>query len=374
MLLPKIEVFAVIGSSFVGRGAYADFDWESGFRLVSLVLDIFDWFDMVEKKVGVVIGAASVCAYLCCCACMLLIAILLGVLLSRRDVYPLSTIVVDGKTRYYILRLPKDYRNTTAGYPLLVGLHGGFGNARQYERDNGFEALQAKSQFIGVYPFGWDVNGRLSILAWNSGNIESASWSAGISDSNFINQLVNQVKQDYSVDSNRVSCTGHSNGGMMCYRLAGEHSETFKSIAVVSGTIGGQFNKDKPEVVIPRPLNNVALAAFHGELDVNVRYNGGLSDGPGSTRQGGRYDISVAISVDFFRSHNNCSDAYVDTFSSLGNIRHRKWTCAIKPTWLYTFPKRGHGFDEMNGDVVTDEYNGKTLAELIWWTLTQFHQ
>jgi len=295
---------------------------------------------------------------------------------ASRDKFPLSSVTIDGVNRNYILRLPtgiSTFSNSTVRYPLIIGLHGGFGNARQFERDNGFEALQAKYNFIGVYPYGYDPNGRLSLLAWNSGHLDTAAYRAGINDARFIDNLVGQIMDKYPVDLTKVWCVGHSNGAMMCYRLAGEYAGRLTGIVPVAGTIGGQFNSQSPEIIIPTPSKRLGLIHIHGELDVNVQFNGGLSTGPGSQIQGGRIDIAVNRSVSLFENLNNCT-SFSQITSPNDWIRYNQYECgAQRSTRLMMLPRRAHMWSDINAEIVGEGW-ASSLAEFIWSALLSIRE
>lgn len=318
------------------------------------------------KKGGLlalIFGGTFSIIYLCCCLLVLLIVV---IVVSLRNRYPLSSVEFAGVKRNYILRLPVNL-DKTKSYPLLIGLHGGFGNARNYERDNLFEKLLTQNQnFIGLYPFGYHPNQRLSLLAWNSGHIQCPAYYDSVSDSAFINFLVNKTKTEYKIDLNKVFCVGHSNGAMMCYKTAGDFPSLFKTIVTVSGTIGGQINKNFTNIEITRPTNTISLLHIHGEKDVNVNYYGGLSAGIGSDLQGGRYDMSVNQSVSLFRSVNKCSNTFKEEFSLNRKIRLTTYDQCINSTRLMSFSNQGHGWDELNSDISSEKFYGTYLAEAIW--------
>ncbi len=51
--------------------------------------------------------------------------------------------------------------------------------------------------------------------------------------------MIEELQFTYNIDSGRIFVTGHSNGGMMTYRLGAELSDIVAAIAPVAGTIGG---------------------------------------------------------------------------------------------------------------------------------------
>jgi polyhydroxybutyrate depolymerase len=81
----------------------------------------------------------------------------------------------------------------------------------------------------------------------------------------FVGRLLDDLATVVNVDPKRVYATGHSNGAMMCYRLAVELSDRIAAIAPVGGTMGVDVGETQ------RP---VPVIHFHGTLDKLVPWNG----------------------------------------------------------------------------------------------------
>ena len=62
----------------------------------------------------------------------------------------------DGRVRTYHLYVPSGVQSgaITATLPLLVALHGGLGNGKQFERTSGFDGIAEANNFLVVYPDG----------------------------------------------------------------------------------------------------------------------------------------------------------------------------------------------------------------------------
>lgn len=141
--------------------------------------------------------------------------------------------------------------------PLVVMLHGCFGDAQQCENRYGWDELADNAKFVVAYP---DGVGR----AWNAGSCCGRPAQENIDDIGFINAAVNDISRNVGIDSARIYATGISNGGMMAYALACT-SATFAAIGPVAATELGHCSAPHPTSVMH----------IHGLADQVIRYDGG---------------------------------------------------------------------------------------------------
>ena len=155
---------------------------------------------------------------------------------------PKQWIYYDGRIRNYIIHIPSNY-DAEEPIPLVLALHGGGGNSENMQDKTGFNQLANEEGFIVVYP---DGTGRLRnrLLTWNSGHCCGFAFKNDIDDVGFIRTLIEQIQQEFLIDTNKIFITGHSNGGMMTYRLGSELSDIVAAIAPVAGSIGGKATED----------------------------------------------------------------------------------------------------------------------------------
>lgn len=152
----------------------------------------------------------------------------------------------------------------TGPAPLVVMLHGGYGNASQAESDYGWDAEADSGHFLVAYPDGVD-------RAWNAGGgCCGTPATSGVDDVAFIGAVVAVVRGEASVDPARIYATGISNGGMLAYRLACD-TRLFAAIGPDSATLQGPC---------PAPAA-ASVIAIHGTADRFIPYGGGSGDGPG---------------------------------------------------------------------------------------------
>jgi polyhydroxybutyrate depolymerase len=148
-----------------------------------------------------------------------------------------------------------------ASAPLVVMLHGGFGDGAQAERAYGWDQLADSAKFVVAYP---DGVGR----AWNVHGCCGRPARDGIDDVGFITAMVTAVSGAVGIDPSRVYATGISNGGVMSYTLAC-NSGLFAAIGPDSAT-------QLDACTSPRPTS---VMHIHGTADRLIRYDGGPGAG-----------------------------------------------------------------------------------------------
>jgi polyhydroxybutyrate depolymerase len=159
-----------------------------------------------------------------------------------------------GLNRTYRVHKPA---GLSAAAPLVVMLHGAFGNGEQAENSYGWDQLADSSKFVVAYPDGigrtWNGHGCCGKAAWEN-----------IDDVGFITAMVGQISAALPIDKARVYATGISNGGIMSYALAC-NSGMFAAIGPDSATMLDPCTAPHQTSVIH----------IHGTADKLVRYNGG---------------------------------------------------------------------------------------------------
>ncbi|BEP12683.1 PHB depolymerase family esterase [Acidothermaceae bacterium B102] len=169
------------------------------------------------------------------------------------------TITVAGLARTYHVYRPA---GLTGPAPLVVFLHGGFGNGLEAERYYGWNAEADQGRFLVAYPDGlhraWDTGGGCC----------GTPGTQGIDDVGFITAMVASLERVAPIDARRVYATGISNGGIMAYTLACRTS-LFAAIGPDSATQLGPCASPSPTSVIH----------VHGLADTRIRYEGGEGNG-----------------------------------------------------------------------------------------------
>ena len=243
-----------------------------------------------------------------------------------------KTIVTnDGYTRRYILLTP-DGLNSQTTVPLLIALHGFTGSAAQYMSSAQFETTTPKRTMIVAYPDGLGAELGLP-QSWNAGGCCSGLRSDVVDDVAFIAQLIATISKSANIDPTRIWVAGHSNGGMMAYRVACELSSTVTAVATGAGAL-----------MVPTcaPTRPVSMIHVHGKADATVPFTGG----------GDLVQFPPTIdSVQKFATANKCaaSQTSVDTTAaryernftcpSAAEVRlvvDASWSHSWQPTWSAT--------------------------------------
>ena len=96
--------------------------------------------------------------------------------------------------------------------PLVVMLHGGFGNGAQAERAYHWDSEADNGHFLVAYPDGLN-------RAWNAGTCCGEPARANTDDVGFLTAMVGAIGQQIPLDRTRIYVTGMSNGAMMALRF-----------------------------------------------------------------------------------------------------------------------------------------------------------
>jgi polyhydroxybutyrate depolymerase len=167
-------------------------------------------------------------------------------------------LAVGGLERTYRLYVPGSLDRSKPA-PLVVVLHGGFGQGAGAARQGNWDDVAEQHGFITVAP---DGIGR----SWNAGICCGAAQRRGIDDVGFVVALLDRVARDHPMDPARVYASGISNGGLMAYRLACEAADRFAAIAPVAATLPVSCEPSRP----------VSVIHVHGLADQNIPFEGGI--------------------------------------------------------------------------------------------------
>ena len=168
----------------------------------------------------------------------------------------------DGLNRDYLLHIPKSYAVDDA-VPLVIALHGGTGTAKNIEEQSNLPDLSDEMGFILCSPNGYK-------RTWNAGQCCGKAAKNEVDDVGFIEAIIDEISDEYSIDPKRIYATGMSNGAMMSYRLACELSHKIAAIAPVAG--GLVLSNCSPQ-------HPVSVVHFHSYQDENVPWDGGIGNG-----------------------------------------------------------------------------------------------
>jgi polyhydroxybutyrate depolymerase len=268
-----------------------------------------------------------------------------------------ETIMVDGLSRSYMLNLPPGYYEST-GFSLVIAMHGGGGSASQFETTSKLTAKANASGFIVVYPEGTGI-----INTWNAGTCCGSGVTNNINDVKFISQLIDKLIARYKINPKKIYATGHSNGGMMSYRLACELPTKIAAIAPNGSTM----------VVTQacNPSRAVPVLHMHSKLDQHVLYTGGYGNGVS-----GVYCPPLDSVLNVWSLKNNCTTTGEVVISN-SNYTQKRWrNCTNNVTIDYYLTNDGgHGWPGgLPGGPNSDTPSTSINANDLLWNFFQQHQ
>ena len=189
-----------------------------------------------------------------------------------------------------LVKVPESYSASEA-HPLIILLHGYTSSGRN--QDSYFQVSELADDYGFLFAAPDGVREPISDenRFWNASNACCNFFGLEVDDSGYIRSIIDEMKQRYNVDENRVFLIGHSNGGFMSFRMAYEHSDAVAAIA----SLAGANHMDQREA----PENPVHILQIHGTNDETIGYQGG-------DIQDNRYP-SALQSVRRWANYNGCS-------------------------------------------------------------------
>lgn len=236
-----------------------------------------------------------------------------------------------GMDRQYRLYMPD---SLSAGRPLVIMLHG-YGGHASPERFGILEAARSYG-FAACFPQGAeDAKGK---TCWNVGY----PFQEGLEtdDVDFICSLASYLVRTYGLDSRNVFCTGHSNGGEMCYLMAYRKPDVFAAVAPIAGlTLEWMYRE--LEAVKPVPLMEL-----HGTADRTSLWSGD----PCNEGGWGAY-LAVPLAVGYWAAANRCTYEDVEDLpvgrSGLKVTAHRyRGGTDGSEVWLYEIHGGPHSWSD----------------------------
>ncbi|SIN94279.1 extracellular catalytic domain type 1 short-chain-length polyhydroxyalkanoate depolymerase [Chitinophaga niabensis] len=251
----------------------------------------------------------------------------MGCLKKKESTPANGSITVDGLIRTYTLHLPPNYREGS-DFSLVIAMHGGGGNGGQFESSSRLSQKADAAKFIVVYPNGVKGDGLLKAQTWNAGGCCDYARDHNINDVKFISLLIDHLVAKYKINPKKVYATGHSNGGMMAYRLACELSDKIAAIAPNSSTM-----------VVTQPCNAsraVPILHMHSVQDNNVPYAGGVGTGVSK-----HYNPPLDSVFQVWSLKNACATP-AQVIVNNNSYKLTKWTdCSNNTTIQYYLTKDG---------------------------------
>ena len=147
---------------------------------------------------------------------------------------PINKVEVNGTTRQYDVYAPEGITSSESSkVGVVISLHGASNDYWNGRVD--FNAIaDAKKdmegkKFVVVYPRGLLRQLRGQERGWETYT------ESNTEDVEFFKAIVEKLKEEYTVDMNRIYLAGFSNGGMMAYKAAHQAADFFAAFASVGG-------------------------------------------------------------------------------------------------------------------------------------------
>lgn len=254
-----------------------------------------------------------------------------------------GTIQDGGIQREYIYYHPG---SAPPNCPLVFVCHGYTGTAEGIMNYSEFNELADEYGFAVCYPQGIEDGGGNTFfnVGYDFQNNET------VDDVAYLQNLNSYFQNTYSLDSDKVFCTGMSNGGDLCYMLACQASETFRGVAPIAGMIMQDIMDDC------NPSSEVSILEVHGTQD-NVTYFDG---DPNNIDGWGAYP-SIPETVSYFNNLFGLQLLSTEDFPNINTndgstVSSEKYGASTSCTevWLYTVEGGGHDWPGAYGNMDID--------------------
>jgi polyhydroxybutyrate depolymerase len=177
--------------------------------------------------------------------------------------------VAIGGQRPVTVHVPPGYQKGSP-VPLLVLLHGHSSDAAAVDDYFHLRPVLDERGVLYVVPNG--MRDHAGDRFWDATDACCDFYNSGVDDSGYLEDLIHQAQDRYSVDPRRIFVVGHSNGGFMAYRMACDHSDTVAAIVSVAGAMYDDVRRCSA-------TEPVSVLHVHGSGDTVVPYQGGTING-----------------------------------------------------------------------------------------------
>ncbi len=226
------------------------------------------------------------------------------------------SLIHDRLKRTYHVYAPSSY-DKNIKTPVVFVIHGGGGNGDQVRGTQNMDEIADREGFVVVYPDGTgkEIFGK-KLFTWNSGSCCGQAVEKKIDDVGFFEKMIDELPNNFNVDTNRIYVTGISNGGQMSHRLACELSDKITAVAPIAGPVG--VDESMPAC---NPTRAVPILIYHGKKDPCALYEGGCPQAGGCFKEAtgiGGGEVTCIIPVEEIRDkwlmRNRCSSSSSITY------------------------------------------------------------
>ena len=231
-------------------------------------------------------------------ACLLLLFAIFLLTACKSDPGQEFSLEHDGLERKYFVHVSSTYTKDVPT-PVVFVLHGGSGHPGAVEYQSGMNQVADKEGFIVVYPAGSHPVFKDRLLNWNDGRTAKNKEKNEVDDVGFINAVLDDLPNHFTLDRKRIYATGISNGGLMSFRLASELSQRVAAVAPIAAP-------RTPDEYYASPTRPIAVMYFHGVQDTYAPYKGGSPERSAFTAS----FLSAEEIIQAWVEHNGCPSTY----------------------------------------------------------------
>ena len=170
-----------------------------------------------------------------------------------------------GEIMPYRMYVPTSYNGSRA-LPLIVALHGLGGTEDSFFEgyDRTFPPLAEQHGYIVAAPLGYRVDGS---YGWGLGNPPADPATRRVQDysEQDVMRMLENVRQQYKVDDNRIYLIGHSMGAIGTWKIAPKYPDIWAAIATFAGS-GAPATLER--------IRHIPEFVVHGDADATVNVQG----------------------------------------------------------------------------------------------------
>jgi len=285
---------------------------------------------------------------------VIVIFLFAGIALNKYVLSPSHVLTLDGQKRTFTIYTPsKSFMKSHRDIPVLFVLHGNPSYSWQIQLYTGMSEVAREKNFIVVYP-------DASKQRWpyeNERDIEN--------EVNYISGLIDFIKSEYPIDTNRIYMSGISGGGIFSIILANRIPDQIAALAVVAGNVPKSISIT--ESIPPKPT-----MLIHGTED--FIYNG-------------RDDLYSAVeSIRIWSTANGCAPDNTlleanlnNVYSAVEGVEINQFKCSRAPLLFYKINNGGHHWPgaRFNADHFSNlnlgNFNRELNASVAIWDFVSQH-
>lgn len=182
----------------------------------------------------------------------------------------------DGQVRTAVYFVPSTYTGKEK-VPVVFDLHGSHSNPQAQLDRSSWDKVAEKNGFIVIALQGSLTVGPNSNFAWNVPFVTQQA--DGLDEVEYIEEAVEEVKEDFCVDPSRIYASGYSGGGRMLSAYLCSGHDDFAAAGFVHSIRAGRpveaDGKWGPDQQNCNPAKPISIMAFAGVKDDANPYAGG---------------------------------------------------------------------------------------------------